>query len=399
MYEIGQAEIDAVAEVIRSGQMFRYRGGENGSTAQCEQMLNDLLGCRHSLAVTSGTAALICGLVGLGVGPGDEVIVPAYTWLASAGAVLAVGAIPVLAEVDETLTLDPHDLERRIGLRTKAVIPVHMGGAPCDMDAILAVARRHRLAVLEDACQAIGGSYRGRRLGTIGDAGAFSFNQFKIITCGEGGALLSSDRQVYERALYHHDMGCTFRGHAGAMSEEPFLGNTYRMNDLLGAVLKVQLGRLDGLLARLRQRRAWILADLETRNCPLTASPSADPAGDCGCAVMFLFPTAEDRRRVALRAAELHPGCRLDSPIDSGLHVYTNWSVLLEQRGARHPALNPYQRPENQACRLNLAADCCPRTLALLARTGKLTLQPDMPREACHALAAALAQAARLIHS
>ena len=155
MYEIGQEEIEAVAAVLRSGQLFRYRGGEGGQADACEKRLAELCGCQHALVVTSGTAALICALVGLGIGPGDEVIVPAYTWLASAGAVLNVGAIPVLANADETLTLDPADFERRIGPRTKAVIPVHMGGRPANMDAILAVARRHGLHVLEDACQAI----------------------------------------------------------------------------------------------------------------------------------------------------------------------------------------------------------------------------------------------------
>ena len=196
MYEIVQDEIDAVTAVLRSGQLFRYRGGEGGQADTCEKRLVELCGCKYALVVTSGTAALICALVGLNIGPGDEVIVPAYTWLASAGAVLNVGAIPVLANVDESLTLDPADFERRIGPRTKAVIPVHMGGRPSNMDAIMDVAQRHGLHVVEDACQAIGGSYRGRRLGTIGAAGAFSFNQFKTISCGEGGALLTSDRKM-----------------------------------------------------------------------------------------------------------------------------------------------------------------------------------------------------------
>lgn len=187
MYEIGQPEIDAVAAVIRSGQLFRYRGGEGGQADACEKRMAEMFDTRHTLMVTSGTGAIICGLVGLGIGPGDEVIVPAYTWLASAGAVLSVGAIPVLADVDETLTLDPADFERRIGPRTKAVIPVHMGGRPSDMDAIMAIAKKHGLRVLEDACQAIGATYKGRPVASIGDAGTLSFNQFKTIACGEGG--------------------------------------------------------------------------------------------------------------------------------------------------------------------------------------------------------------------
>ena len=207
MYEIGQEEIDAVAKVIRSGQLFRFRGGEGGEADTFEARMRELLGSRHFLSVTSGTAALICGLAGLEIGPGDEVLVPAYTWLASPGAVLAAGAIPVLVDCDESLTMDPDDLERRIGPRTRAIMPVHMVGRPCNLDRILAIAKERGLKVIEDACQAVGGSYGGRRLTTLGDAGAFSFNQFKNIGCGEGGGLTTSDTAVYHRALVHHDLG------------------------------------------------------------------------------------------------------------------------------------------------------------------------------------------------
>jgi dTDP-4-amino-4,6-dideoxygalactose transaminase len=399
MYEMGQEEIDAVSSVIRSGQLFRYRGGEGGQADACEKRLAALFGCEYALVVTSGTGALICGLVGLGVGPGDEVIVPAYTWLASAGAILSVGAIPVLAEVNETLTLDPADFERRIGPRTKAVIPVHMGGRPSDMEAIRAVAERHGLRVLEDACQAIGGSYRGKRLGSMGDAGAFSFNQFKTITCGEGGALLTDDRRLYERALYYHDMGCTFRGHAGALTEEPFLGNTFRMNEIQCAVLRVQIDRLDGILARLRERRDWLLDGVRSAEAPVAVSPSSDADGDCGNNAMFLFDTATMRANVATRAREIEPACNLTSPIDSDLHVYTNWAVLLNRQGGFCPAMNPFLRTENQACRMTITPDCCPKTLAILERTGCIAMDIRWTREQCEAIAKALCQAAQEVNA
>jgi len=395
MYEMGQEEIDAVAGVIRSGQLFRYRGGEDGPTTMAEKKMVERLGCDYALAMTSGTGALICGLVGMGIGPGDEVIVPAFTWLASAGAILCVGAIPVLAEVNETLTLDPASFEQLIGPRTKAVIPVHMGGRPSDMDAIMAIAARHGIKVLEDACQAIGGSFKGRRLATIGDAGAFSFNQFKIITCGEGGALLTSNRQIFERALYYHDMGCTFRGHAGTMTADPFLGNTFRMNDILGAVLNVQFDRLDSILDRLRERRHRILAAVAASGGPLTASPSADTAGDCGNGATFIFPSADTRLRTADRAREINPAAGLGSPIDSGLHVYTNWKVLLDGKGGHHTAVNPFLREENRECRLDIKPDCCPKTLDILARTGIVSININWTMGQCDEVASALCQAAR----
>lgn len=395
MYEIGQEEVDAVSSVIRSGQMFRYRGGEGGQVDICEKQMADLFGSKYALVVTSGTGALICGLVGLGIGPGDEVIVPAYTWLASAGAVLSVGAIPVLADVNETLTLDPQEFERNIGRHTKAVIPVHMGGRPSDMDAIRTVAERHGLRILEDACQAIGGCYHGKRLGAIGDAGAFSFNQFKTITCGEGGALLTNDRRIFERALYYHDMGCTFRGHAGAMTEEPFLGNTFRMNEIQCAVLRVQLGRLDGIVERLRERRDWLLGAVRAGNAPFAISPSADLEGDCGNNATFLFCTAEARAKVADRLREIEPACSLNSPIDSGLHVYTNWKVLLERQGGFCPAMNPYLRRENQRCRMTITPGSCSKTLEILARTGCIGININWTREQCETIAGVLCRTAR----
>jgi len=395
MYEIGQEEIDAVTAVLRSGQLFRYRGGEGGQADTCEKRLVELCGCKYALVVTSGTAALICALVGLNIGPGDEVIVPAYTWLASAGAVLNVGAIPVLANVDESLTLDPADFERRIGPRTKAVIPVHMGGRPSNMDAIMDVAQRHGLHVVEDACQAIGGSYRGRRLGTIGAAGAFSFNQFKTISCGEGGALLTSDRKIYERALYCHDMGCTFRNHAGTLTETPFLGNTFRMNELQCAMLRVQLDRLDGILARLRERNGGFRDAVRAEQSPLVLAPSADAAGDCGNNVTFIFDNAGTRAAVGERAKAIEPSCYLSSPIDSGLHVYTNWTVLLNQQGGFCPAMNPFLRAENRECRTRITADTCPETLDILARTGCIGVGINWTREQCATIAGALCRAAR----
>lgn len=170
---IDEEEEQAVLEVLRTKRLFRYYGPGEGPSkvAELEAAFAAHMGIRYGLAVTSGTTALISGLQGVGVGPGDEVIVPAYTWIASASAVLALGGVPVPAEVDESLTLDPEDAEHKISAYTKAIMPVHMRGAPCRMDELMALAQRHGLRVVEDAAQADGGSYKGRRLGSIGDVG------------------------------------------------------------------------------------------------------------------------------------------------------------------------------------------------------------------------------------
>src|SRR3989440_4210457 len=156
----GDEEIEAIAEVIRAKSLFRY--SDESRTRRFEIEAAEKIGVRHAVAVNSGTSALICGLVGLGLGPGDEVIVPAYTYIATAAAVVAVGAVPVIAEIDESLGLDPRDFESKITNRTKAVIPVYMQGVPARIAAIMEVARQHDIPVLEDCCQCIGGEYRGR---------------------------------------------------------------------------------------------------------------------------------------------------------------------------------------------------------------------------------------------
>jgi len=177
MPRVGAMELITLSRVIASGQLLRYRGGEHGFTTQFEKDLTKKLGVKHALTVNSGTSALVSALAAAGIGPGDEVLVPAYTWVATAIAPLAVGAVPILVDVNESLTIDPEDIKRKITPYTKAIIPVHMLNLVCDMDAITAIAKQHRLQVIEDACQAVGVTYKGRRVGTIGEVGAFSFNQ------------------------------------------------------------------------------------------------------------------------------------------------------------------------------------------------------------------------------
>ena len=386
MLHIGQEEIDAVSRVIKSGYLFRYgdrKAGHPNECARFEEELARKTGTQYALAVTSGTAAIICGLVGLGVGPGDEVILPGYTFMASALAPLAVGAIPVIAEIDESLTLDPKDAEAKITPRTRVIMPVHMCGLPCNMEAIMRVARRHnRLAraarpgaevkVLEDACQADGGSYKGKRLGSIGELGAFSFNYYKNITSGEGGAIVTSDQVVHERALIHHDGGAIFRPHAKDIGVPFFAGWNFRLNEILGAVLRVQLKRVDGLLARTRARKKKMVAALEGMG--LRSIRYHDLEGDCGTTVGLLFSSEREAR--AFIAALAKQGVGASTPIDSGRHVYSNWEPVMQRRGSYHPALDAFRRPENRGSQVKYTQDMCPRTLDILSRAVLLGVSP-----------------------
>jgi len=359
--------------VIQSGRLFRYRGGEGGETDSFEREWAAFTGTGHALAVVNGTAALECALAGLGVGPGDEVIVPAYTWMATATAVLAVGAIPVIADVDASLMLDPADVERRITSRTRVICPVHMVGLPCDMDAITAVAERHDLLVLEDACQAAGGSYRGRSLGSIGAAGAFSFNHFKIVTCGEGGAVVTGDTEVFHGALIHHDAGCGFRQHAGELSVPIYAGRNYRLNEILSAILRVQLTRLPGILAALRAEKRVMMAELADESA-FELNPINDVEGDCAVVVAVIF---EKRRAAeAVIAGMAAEGVTVESPIDTGRHVYTNWAPVLEQRGAHHPGRDPFKQCGYE---ISYTGEMCATTLDLLGRTVFIPTAVDRP--------------------
>jgi dTDP-4-amino-4,6-dideoxygalactose transaminase len=361
MYVMGKREVDAVRKVIRSGELFRYLGGRvNAFTTRFERGLARKIGTRYAIATSSGTTSLVSALVGLGVGPGDEVIVPGYTFIATALAVVGAGAVPVLAEVDESLTLDPEDVRRKITRHTRAIIPVYMLGLPCDMAAILRLARRHGLDVLEDAAQAAGGSYRGRRFGSLGKAGALSFNHYKIIACGEGGALVTSDRTVFERAMLYHDGGCSFFLKK-APSVPIFAGLNFRISEVHSAILYEQLKRLDGILVRLRARKA-AMADAVRRATAFRASPNHDPRGDCATYLPLLFESA----REAIAFAKRHAGrAFLYRPIDTGRHVYSNWEAILGQR-AHHRGASPWRLSGR---RYAYAKDMLPRTLDVLART------------------------------
>lgn len=372
MHRIGQEEIDAVARVIHSKNLFRINTG-NKETEHFEKEWAKLCNTQYSLCVSGGTGALACALAGLGIGPGDEVIVPGYTFMATATAVLMVGAIPVIAEIDDTMTLDPDDFERKITEHVKAVIPVHMVGFPCDMDRIMSIAGKNGIKVLEDACQAVGGSYKGRRLGSIGHAGAYSFNYYKNISAGEGGGVVTNDRKVYERALLYHDAGATFRPFISEIQETPFIGSQLRVSEITGAILRVQLQRLDEILTDLRTIKTGIIQKIQDhRN--ITFTPSNDKEGDCGTTLGFVFSSEEKARTFA-------KGVSGSLPIDSGKHVYSNWDPILNKQGGHHPAMNPFNFKENSGLRMDYTKNMCPKTLDLLARNVFISININWTQE------------------
>jgi len=368
MYTVGQEEIDAIAKVISSGALFRY--GIGGECERFEARYAKYLGSRHFALAASGSNALAAAMTAVGLGPGDEVLIPAHTYMATATSVLAVGAIPVIVDIDETLTLDPDAVESAIGPRTRAIVPVHMWGAACDMEALLALAKRRGLIVIEDACQGVGGSYEGRRFGSMGDVGAFSFNYYKNMTCGEGGGVATNDDSIAERVRCAIDP-CHFYWQGRNDAAKPFSGNGARASELMGAMLNVQLDRLDGMIAAMRAERKAVLAGIgHLGNLGLRPAPMNSPDHDCATQVMLSLPSAE----TANRFAEVFPSVVAGK---TGRHNYTEWDQVLMGAGAAHPAMNPFNMPANAGCRRTYSKDMCARSLEILDRTVMVATHPQ----------------------
>jgi dTDP-4-amino-4,6-dideoxygalactose transaminase len=368
MAEVGFREWIALGRAIAAGRLARYDGEGPGEVDRFEARLAKTIGVKHVLTVNSGTNALVAALAAAGIGPGDEVLVPAYTWIATAAAVVAAGAVPIMVDIDESLTIDPIDIERKITPYTRAIIPVHMLNLVCDMDAIMQIAGRRNLVVIEDACQAVGLRYKGRRIGSIGHAAVFSFNKFKNINIAEGGALLTNDNRLYTRARMHHDVGSYTRNREFEYNEPVFVGLNNKANELQGAMLNVQLAKLDPMLKRRRKWRAAMAAALEGAN-GFRLCPSHDPAQSVSLNV--IFERAEDAEAFSRRR-----GVRRLS--DSGRHIYTNWEPILAQRTVDE-RMNPFtwaRRP------IEYSADMCARTLDILARSCAITLGQRYPAPA-----------------
>ncbi len=333
MYIAGQEEIDAVTKVIRGHTLFRY--GVGGECDRFEARYAKYLGVKHFALGASGSQALAAAMAAVGLGPGDEVLIPAHTYMATATSVLSVGAIPIIVEIDESVTIDPQAVEDAIGPRTKAVVPVHMWGAACDMNAIMEIAERRGLIVIEDACQGVGGGYEGRKFGSIGHIGAFSFNYYKNMTSGEGGGVSVNDDRLAERVRCAIDP-CHFYWHGRNDDAKPFSANGARASELMGAMLNVQLDRLDGMISAMRAEKKTILAGTASLdNLGLRRAPMNSPDHDCSTQVMYTLPSAD----AADRFVKIFPSVIAGK---TGRHTYTEWDQVLMGAGAAHPAMNPY---------------------------------------------------------
>lgn len=366
MLSVGPREIAAAVRVLAKGDLGRYSAGGSSVTKKFEREIADATGVQHALAVNSGTSALICALVAAGIGPGDEVLVPSYTWVSTAAAPLAVGAVPVLVDVDESATIDPLDIRRKITPHTRAIIPVHMINLVCDMDAIMAIAAEHDLVVIEDACQAIGVRHRGRRVGSIGHLGAFSFNQMKNLRCGEGGVVLTDNNDWHTRAEMFHDVGHYERADRAATDVPLIVGQNLRMPELSAAVLRPQVRRLDRQLTKRRAMREILIEAVDASTFDAKVSPHHAPDEAVGVAFTFTDPDEATRFGAAKGARRL---------IDSGRHVFTNWQSVVSKRPV-DPRRDPHQWAHRE---IRYDEEWCPATLPILATTCTVEIAPEIP--------------------
>ncbi|HXB66696.1 MAG TPA: DegT/DnrJ/EryC1/StrS family aminotransferase [Candidatus Acidoferrales bacterium] len=372
-------ERSQLEEVLEGRNPFRFSNPTDQSkVAQFEKGCAARMQTKYALAVTSGTAALHVAMAALEVGPGDEVILPAWTWYSCYNTIIQAGALPVFAEIDESFNLDAGDIEHRITPQTKAIMAVHLQGAAADMDPILAIARKHGLKVLEDASQSVGASYKGRPLGSMGDIGIFSLQQSKTITAGEGGVVVTSDPYLFERGFRFHDLSVR-KDFPAKLHWMP--GLNYRMNEFTGGVLLAQVRKLDTIIGDVRRNARRVYDGI--RDLPgvhLRRLPDAE--GELGTGIFVGFRTKEDRQRYA--DAMKAEGVPVSSPAGS---VVLPVVPEIEQKVTVTPRWPSFASERGQSIRYG--RECCPRTIDILGRFAGVMMSPKYTeRDTADAVAA-----------
>lgn len=327
----GKEEIMAINDVIERKMIHRYGSHDTRKghyrVDEFEDKAKALSGSKHALGVTNGTAALILALKGIGIEPGDEIITTPFTFIATMEAIVACDAVPVLADIDETLSLDPASVEKLITKKTKAVIPVHMFGVAADMDRFMELGKKYNIPIIEDACEVVGGTYKGRWLGSIGICGTWSFDPNKTLTVGEGGMVLTDSEEIYHKMDCYHDHGHIHsKEHDRGAEGKCGFGVNYRLSEIQGALGIVALDKMGLALGKLRATKKRILeAAAETGIIP---RPMNDPEGDTATHVIFMLPTAEGAKK--FQAAAVKAGCGCGIIADNTWHYAKHWKALEE---------------------------------------------------------------------
>ncbi len=365
----GEEEKREIMDVLDTGVLFRYEFPQQRKGIYKVRTFEDRFaaycGVKHAQAVTSGTAALKVALAALGVGPGDEVITQCFTFVATWEAIFDVGAVPVFAEVDDTLNMDPRDLEKKITPRTRCIIPVHMLGAPARIREIKAIADKHGIPVLEDTAQAAGATLEGKRLGSFGACGTFSFDPVKTMTTGEGGMIITDDEKLWRNMSEYHDHGHDHVPNPGARGGEgrSFIGFNYRMMELQGAIGLAQLAKLDDMISRQRKNKA-ALKEAIARIPGVTFRTILDEEGDSATFIGFFLTDAERARAVNRVLADNGAGAIAFGA--NSWHFYPKWEHLLAGATLARSGW-PFSGPDGKR-RVVYDKDALPVSAALMDR-------------------------------
>jgi 8-amino-3,8-dideoxy-alpha-D-manno-octulosonate transaminase len=344
-YELwSDKERKEVNDVLQTGILMRYGfdGPRKGiwKSKELEEAICKTFGCKYAQLTSSGTSALSTTMSALGIGYGDEIITPTFTFVASFEAILSVGAVPVFVDVDDTLTLNPDAVRKAITSKTKAIMPVHMCGSMADIDALIALCKEYNLILLEDACQSIGATYKGKHVGTIGDAGTFSFDFVKTMTCAEGGVVMTNKEDVFIKSDGYTDHGHDHKGTDRGADLHPFIGYNYRISELHAAVGLAQIKRLPEFLAIQKKNHAHLKSIL-SRVQEVSFRKIPDPAGDSCTFLSWFLPTEEITRAVAteMKAQGILPGNFYW--YDNNWHYIRKWEHLKDAvtLNALHPEL------------------------------------------------------------
>jgi len=370
-YEIiGDEEKKEVLDVLSKKVLLRYEFDAQREgvykVAEFEKEFAKYCGVNHALAVSSGTAALKVALTALGIGPGDEVITQGFTFIATWEVIFDTGAIPVFAEIDDTLCLDPNDIASKITPRTRAIMPVHMCGAQASIKEIVKVADSHGIPVLEDTAQACGARLDGKALGSFGKIGAFSFDSVKTITTGEGGMIITDDEELYTRASEYHDHGHDHNPNVGrALEKRNFIGLNFRMMELQGALGLAQLSKLENvILRRQRENKARIKEALSAID-QITFRKVPDPDGDTATFLIFLLPSAEKAK--AFQKAMGEEGVDVVYYYENDWHYFERWEHLLGSKSVARSG-HPF-KTESGETRCGYTGQELPKPAEILSRT------------------------------
>ncbi len=381
VHHMGEEEVKAASRVVSSRSLFRYYGVDPQREVEAfESEIGQFLGVSHVVAVSSGTAALGVALAALGVGPGQEVIVPAYMWASVAAAVVNRGAIPVLADIDDTFSMAPKSLEGRISNKTTGIIVVHMSGAPADIKALREIADRRKLFLLEDCAQCAGGSVDSQPVGTFGDMGIFSFQMNKNMTAGEGGAVVTNSRRLYDRAFACHDLGYARNEQGRLIMDDPDLclwGQGCRLDELRASVLRVQLSKLPQITGAMH-RSKYRIREAIKKLPGIRLRRIVDEAGDTSPFLITTYRDSETAKNVnkALRAEGIVTHSQGISNIlmtEWGFHLYYNIVSLVQMTSVDRSGF-PWNLAENAGLRMQYAKGTCPVADDLFERSTLLAI-------------------------